>query len=152
MTAASAALSTRDASAAFVATRKLQFGDCDPSGIAYFPSYLDLMVQVVEEFFDAAGVPWKVLIGQRRIGTPTVRLEVTFARPGFHGDRLDFAVRVVRIGNSSLDLEHTVSANGLTLWSASQRLVATSLETHKACPWPDDVRAALSAYLEIYDA
>ena len=128
--------------------RTLQFGDCDPSGIAYFPSYLDLLVQAVEELFAQAGVPWKTLIGERRIGTPTLKLDVSFFKPGFHGDVLEFAIRIVRIGNSSMDLEHTISAYGATLWSASQRIVATSLETHKACPWPDDVRAALSVYLE----
>lgn len=37
-------------------------------------------------------------------------------------------------------------------WSASQRLVATSLETQKACQGPGDIRAALSAYLERQDA
>jgi len=29
------------------------------------------------------------------------------------------------------------------LWTAEQRLVATSLETHRAIAWPDDIRDAL---------
>ena len=39
----------------FSTTRTLAFGDCDPSGIAYFPSYLDLMVGVLEAFFAEIG-------------------------------------------------------------------------------------------------
>jgi 4-hydroxybenzoyl-CoA thioesterase len=137
---------------AFRTTRPLRFGDCDPSGIAYFPSYLDILVGVVEEFFETIGAPWKILFGQRRIGTPTVRLDITFLHPGFHGDTLDFTTSVRRVGRSSLDLEHQVSAAGKVLWTARQSLVATSLETNKSQAWPDDLRAALNDHLETSNA
>lgn len=132
----------------YTTSRPLRFGDCDPSGIAYFPSYLNILVGVLEEFFAAAGKPWPVLIAEHRIGTPTLRLDLTFVKPGFHGDRLDFALKVVRIGNSSMDLEHEISSSGALLWKASHRIVATSLDTHKALPWPDDIRDAFMPYLE----
>jgi 4-hydroxybenzoyl-CoA thioesterase len=132
----------------FRTSRRLTFGDCDPSGIAYFPSYLHLLVGVLEEFFAELGAGWPGMIAERRIGVPTVRLDLTFKRPGFHGSTLDFEVRVVRIGTTSLDLEHAVSCDGQELWTAIHRVVATSLETHKACPRPDDIRAALTNHLE----
>lgn len=136
----------------FTTTRRLSFGDCDPSGIAYFPSYLNLLVGAVEDFFESIGSPWTTMIGERRIGTPTLKLDLTFLKPGLHGDRLDFTMRLIRIGNSSMDLEHEVLSKGEVLWKASHRLVATSLETHKACPWPDDIRAALMTHLETKNA
>lgn len=132
----------------FTTSRPLRFGDCDPSGIAYFPSYLNILVGVLEEFFETAGIPWPAMVAERRIGTPTLRLDLTFVKPGMHGDRLDFAIRVVRIGNSSMDLEHEISSSGDLLWKASHRIVATSLDTHKAVHWPDDIRAAFLPYLE----
>lgn len=128
-------------------TRPLRFGDCDPSGIAYFPSYLDILCGVVEEFFGTLGFPWPSLVGEQRIGTPTVRLDLTFEYPGFHGDAMEFCVAVRAIGRTSLDLSHTVSAGGRTLWRAEQRLVATSLETHRPTPWPDGIRNALSPFV-----
>ncbi|WP_378941884.1 acyl-CoA thioesterase [Mesorhizobium sp. ANAO-SY3R2] len=136
----------------FSTSRPLRFGDCDPSGIAYFPSYLNILVGVLEEFFASVGAPWKELIAERQIGTPTVSLDLTFARPGFHGDTLDFELAVLRVGRSSLDLEHRVSAAGRLLWSARQSVVATSLDTHKSTAWPDDIRAALESRLETSDA
>ncbi|MBB6468161.1 4-hydroxybenzoyl-CoA thioesterase [Aminobacter lissarensis] len=136
----------------FRTSRPLRFGDCDPSGIAYFPSYLNIFVGVLEEFFGDAGVPWKELIATRRIGTPTVRLDLTFVHPGFHGDTLDFELFVRRVGRSSLDLEHKVSSAGTLLWSARHSVVATSLDTHKSLAWPDDLRAALESRLETSDA
>jgi 4-hydroxybenzoyl-CoA thioesterase len=137
---------------AFRTSRPLRFGDCDPSGIAYFPSYLNILVGVVEEFFETIGAPWKAMIGESRIGTPTVRLDLAFVSPGFHGDVLDFTIAVRRVGRSSLDLYHHVSTEGRVLWTASQTLVATSLDTHKSTPWPQPLRAALEQNLEIANA
>jgi len=137
---------------AFRTTRPLRFGDCDPSGIAFFPSYLSILVGVLEDFFASLGFPWKTMIDERRIGVPTVRLDLTFSAPGFQGDELEFAIEVRRIGHSSLDLEHRVSVNGKLLWSANHRVVATSLDTHQSLAWPDDIRAALEHHLEKTDA
>ena len=128
---------------AFSTTRLLTFGDCDPSGIAYFPSYLHLMVGVLEAFFADIGHPWPALTAERRIGTPTVTLNLTFERPGFHGDSLEFHLEVVAVGRSSLDLRHRVERGGEVLWRADQRVVATSLDDHRPVAWPDDLRAAL---------
>jgi 4-hydroxybenzoyl-CoA thioesterase len=65
-----------------------------------------------------------------------------------HGAILDFTITVRSIGRSSLDLGHAITSEGHHLWSAEQRLVATSLDTHRSCPWPDELRAALSRHLE----
>ena len=132
---------------AFETSRPLRFGDCDPSGIAYFPSYMDMLVGVTEDLFAAIDWPWPRLAGERNISTPTVRLDATFLHPGFEGDRLTFRCTVIAIGRTSLDLRHEVSA-GEPLWRAEQRLVATALDTHRPVPWPDDIRAALSLYQE----
>jgi 4-hydroxybenzoyl-CoA thioesterase len=136
----------------FRTTRRLRFGDCDPSGIAYFPSYLNILVGVLEDYLASLGFPWKTLIEDRRIGVPTVRLDVTFSNPGFQGDELEFDLAVRGIGRSSLDLGQTISANGKVLWTARQRVVATSLDTHQSLAWPADIRAALTHHLETTDA
>ena len=133
--------------AAFSMTRTLAFGDCDPSGIAYFPSYLDHLVGVMEAFFADLGHPWPWMLADQRISTPTVTLNLTFEAPGFHGDEMTFHLDVTRVGRTSLDLRHRVEANGQTLWRADQRIVATSLDDHRPTPWPEDLRARLAARL-----
>ena len=134
--------------ARFEATRVLRFGDCDPAGIAYYPRYFDLLNSVVEDWWGAMGLPWKVLFGERRIGLPTVRFQVEFRAPAFLGDELLFSLAVKRIGSKSVDLDHVVQREGTTLWQASQILVATSLDTHRSIAWPDDIRAALVSFQE----
>jgi 4-hydroxybenzoyl-CoA thioesterase len=131
----------------FAFDRELRFGDCDPSGIAYFPSYLNILNGVVEEFWAAIGFPWPELITVRKIGTPTVHLTCDFSRPSRFGDGLTFALRIGKVGRASLHLAHVVSGADSMRWRAQQVLAATSLVDHHAIPWPDDVRAALVAHL-----
>jgi 4-hydroxybenzoyl-CoA thioesterase len=131
----------------FSFNRELRFGDCDPSGIAYFPSYLNILNGVVEEFWAGIGFPWPGLLAVRKIGTPTVHLTCDFSRPSMFGDLLTFKLRIGRVGRASLHLAHVVlGADGMR-WRARQILAATSLVDHHAIPWPDDVRAALVAHL-----
>ena len=133
----------------FVAERVLRFSDCDPSGIAYFPSYLNLLNGVVEDFWDFLGVPLTQLITIRRIGTPTVQLECQFLRPALFGERLTFMLHVTKVGRSSLHFAHRISgAEGLK-WSARQVVVATSLREHRAISWPEDVRESLRRHFPI---
>ena len=129
--------------------RELRFGDCDPSGIAYFPSYLNILNGVVEEFWAAIGFPWPGLITVRKIGTPTVHLTCDFSRPSMFGDVLTFKLRIGRVGGSSLHLQHVISGADGMRWRAGQILAAASLVDHHAIPWPDDIRAALAALVNV---
>ena len=128
----------------FVAGRTVRFSDCDPAGIVFFPQYLVMLNGVVEEWFDRAlQVPYAELIGPRRIGLPTVRLEVDFTAVSRHGDALQWRIAVLRLGRSSLTLGHECSGAGQLRLRAQQVLVCTSLDTHRPQALPDDVRAAL---------
>jgi 4-hydroxybenzoyl-CoA thioesterase len=131
--------------------RELRFGDCDPSGIAYFPSYLNILNGVVEEFWTTIGFPWPELITVRKIGTPTVHLSCDFSRPSVFGDLLTFKLRICRVGRASLHLTHVVSGRDGMRWQARQIVAATSLASHKAIPWPEDIREALLAHMQADD-
>jgi 4-hydroxybenzoyl-CoA thioesterase len=127
----------------FVAERLLRFSDCDPSGIAYFPSYLNLLNGVVEDFWEFLGFPLAQLIKGRGVGTPTVQLECQFERPALFGERLTFVLRVAKVGRSSLHFAHRITGMDGVKWSARQVVVATSLREHQAIPWPEDLRGSL---------
>jgi 4-hydroxybenzoyl-CoA thioesterase len=137
--------------ASFTALRRISFGDCDPSGIAYFPSYLNLLNGVVEAWWSSLGLPWRDLVLSRRIGLPTVHLDVDFVSPGELGDDLLFNLRVEKLGTKSLTLAHTVDRDRTRLWQARQVVVATSLDTRGAVDWPDDLRSAVTSFMETPD-
>jgi len=132
----------------FATTRILRFGDCDPAGIAYFPSYFHFLNGVMEEWWTALGFPWHEMIRQRRMGLPTVQLDTQFLAPGFMGDELTFSLEIAKLGSRSLTVDHQVSRDGTALWRATQVVVATSLDTHQSIAWPEDIRASLRSFQE----
>ena len=134
---------------AFVANRRVRFADCDPAGIVFFPQYLVMLNTLVEQWFDEGlGVPFAGLIGARRTGLPTLRLECDFTAISRHGELLTQRLVVERLGRSSLVLRHEFSGGDELRLGARQVPVCTSLDTHRPQPLPDDVRLALAPYLE----
>jgi 4-hydroxybenzoyl-CoA thioesterase len=135
----------------FITTRTVRFCDCDPAGIVFYPQYMVMLNTLAEVWFDEAlKIPYAVLIGERRTGLPTVRLEVDFTAISRHGEQLALSVEIEKLGRSSLTLiaEFSSATNHELRLRARQVLVCTSLVTHKAQPLPDDVRAALQPYVK----
>lgn len=130
---------------AFETKRRLSFGDADPSGAAYFPSYLHLLVGALEEFFEDLGFPWAALARDQGLICPTARIEAHFLRPGFPGDDLVFRIRVAGVGAGLLELRHEVRRGEDLLWAAEQTLACASQETRRGGAWPEPLRAALEA-------
>ncbi|HMM83964.1 MAG: acyl-CoA thioesterase [Gammaproteobacteria bacterium] len=134
---------------AFESSCTVRFGDCDPAGIVFFPQYLVMVNTLVEQWFEhGLGVTYAEVIGARRIGLPTVRLEADFTAISRHGDRLAQRLSLVHLGRSSLQLRHEFAGDDGVRLRARQVVVCTSLDTHRPQPVPDDLRAAMRRYLE----
>jgi 4-hydroxybenzoyl-CoA thioesterase len=137
----------------FETTRTVRFADCDPAGIVFFPQYLVMLNTLAEEWFDQGlRIAYAGLIGARRTGLPTVRLEVDFTAISRHGDTLRQRLSVAKLGRSSMTLAVEFLGGDQLRLRARQVLVCTSLDTHRPIPLPDDVRAALTPYLALEDA
>jgi 4-hydroxybenzoyl-CoA thioesterase len=132
----------------FEAARTVRFADCDPAGIVFFPQYLVMLNTLVEQWFDdGLGVPYAQVIGERRLGLPTVRLEADFTAISRHGERLSQQLQVERLGRSSLTLQHEFRCGAERRLRARQVIVCTSLATHRPQALPDDLRAAMTPFL-----
>lgn len=133
----------------FEVRSRVRFAECDPAGIVFFPQYLVMINTLHERWFDEAlKVPYHQLLGERRTGMPTVRLEVDFTAVSRHGDDLLQCLQVTRVGRSSVDLKIEFFGAGDELrLRARQVLVCTSLKTHRAQALPDDVRAGMAPYI-----
>lgn len=135
----------------FHADRELRFGDCDISGTAYFPSYLDILNGVNEEFWAVMGWPWHDIIWKDRWGTPTVHLSCDFSKPSFFGETLHFELGIEKVGKSSVTIRHRISCKDEIRWTSTQVLAASDLDKHTSIPWPDKVRAALEERITTED-
>jgi len=134
---------------AFETTRTVRFADCDPAGIVFFPQYLVMANTLVEQWFDEAlRIPYAQLIGERRMGLPTVRLEADFSAVSRHGEHLTQRLHVEKLGRSSLILRHEYFGGAELRLRIRQVLVCTSLASHRPQALPDDVRAAVEPLLE----
>jgi len=133
----------------FVCEHRVRFSDCDPAGIVFYPNYFVMLNGVVEDWFSSLGAPWDTYHMVRRMGCPTAQLDSTFLTPSRLGEKLAFHLRVEHIGKSALLLQHRiVGPDGTLRWCARQRIVATSLDTHRSTPWPDDIRTAMHRFTE----
>lgn len=138
------------ASRTFGSELTVRFAHCDPAGIVFFPQYLVMVNNLVEQWFDEAlGIPYAELILRRRTGLPTVRLEADFTAISRMGEVLAQRLAVTRLGRSSLQLRHEFSGAGELRMRVHQVVVCTSLDTHRPQALPEDVRQAVMPYLEI---
>ena len=68
----------------------VQFGDCDPAGIVFFPNFSKWMDEASLAFFMAAGVPpWRELVKTTGIiGTPLLEIQTRFVQTATYGQAL----------------------------------------------------------------
>ena len=132
---------------AFERTRLVRFAHCDPAGIIFFPQYLVLVNDLVEDWLgEGLGVPNAELILQRRIGTPTVSLQCDFSAVSRLGEHVTLGLSVERIGSKSFTLRHGCRLGDEQRMSARQVLVCTNLDTHASIAIPSDLRRALERF------
>ena len=131
----------------FITTVELGFADCDPADMGFYPSLVRLINNATEALCAAVGSPWPRMFAVDRVGMPTVKLDVDFRSPALHGDRLVFAIAVTKLGRSSVELDHRVTAEDRAVPTARHVLVTISLETKKSIDMPGDLRAGLERRL-----
>src|SRR5207244_5863746 len=85
--------------ALFQRERVIRFSECDPAGIVCYPQYFVMFNDVLEDWFsDELGVGFDALVVERRIGVPTVRLEVDFSAVSRMGDEVVLSLAIERLG------------------------------------------------------
>ena len=132
---------------AFTVDRLIRFSHCDPGGIVYFPRYFDLMNALIEDwFYQRLGLDYARRLMSERQGLPTVHAECDFVRPSLMGETLIWGLTVERIGASSITVKIVATGDDGERLRASLVLVATSLDTHRPIPIPDDLRQAVETY------
>ncbi len=75
---------------------QVQFGDCDPAGIVFFPNFSKWMDASSLNFFVQCGVlPWRELVKTTGIvGTPLLEIHTKFMRPATYGETIQIHTSV----------------------------------------------------------
>jgi len=93
----------------FIHRVAVEWGDCDPAGIVFFPNYFRWFDQATWRLFEGVGLTREVL--RQRFaneGHPLVKADSEFLRSARPGDRLKIETSVQRWGTKSFSLQHTV--------------------------------------------
>jgi len=79
-----------------VYTVRVEFGDCDPAGIVWFPNFFRWIDAASRHFFHQCGVPrWEETTKTLGvIGTPLVDTHTRFVKTASYGDTLEIATRI----------------------------------------------------------
>lgn len=135
--------------AAFDWRIRVRFRHCDPAGIVFYPRYFEMANDVVESFFDE-GIGWAFhrMHGPDRLGVPMGRISARFTNPSRVGDVLDWRLAVTRVGTASASLALAAACAGQPRLTVEGTIVLIDLDAMKSRPWPDAIRAKLSAYDE----
>jgi 4-hydroxybenzoyl-CoA thioesterase len=85
----------------------IEWGDCDPGGIVYFPRYLEYCDACTNALFDRAGLPKPQMVKTYGIaGIPMVESRARFFVPSQFGDTIVIESCISEWGRSSFSIHH----------------------------------------------
>ena len=87
----------------------VEWGDCDPAGIVFYPNFYRWMDQATYHLFHSVNLGWNEL--RERFGAPGLPLisaQATFRSPCRFGDSLQIEAFVSQWGTKSLTVSHTI--------------------------------------------
>jgi 4-hydroxybenzoyl-CoA thioesterase len=87
----------------------VEFGDCDPANIVFYPNYYRWFDAATHHLCKAVGLDWVSLRDQYGVvGLPLVETGASYRQPASYGDHLEIESRVVECGSKTLRLQHLV--------------------------------------------
>jgi 4-hydroxybenzoyl-CoA thioesterase len=129
---------------------QVQWGDCDPAGIIFYPTYFRWMDAATWAFMESVGFSPKRMRAEH-LSMPLVSAECQFVAPALHGDRCEVRSRIARFGGASFVVTHEMlREDGATLAKGSETRVwgrhasglGSPLKSEKI---PDEVKALFRA-------
>ena len=88
---------------------QIQWGDCDPANIVYYPRYFEMFDDSTSILFEAAGFSKQDLVKKYGlVGIPMVDTRAKFYIASTHGDWITIESRIESIKRSSFEVKHNV--------------------------------------------
>jgi len=88
-------------------TIRIEWGDCDPAGIVYFPRYFEMFDACTRALFESAGLFKRDMLKTYGIaGIPVVNVKSRFIIPSRFGDDVVVESAVSEWGKSSFVVRH----------------------------------------------
>jgi 4-hydroxybenzoyl-CoA thioesterase len=124
----------------------VQFGDCDPAGIVFFPNFLRWMDAASLHFFMACGLPpWRELEKTRGlVGTPLLEIHTRFVQSATYAERLQVHTGIDEWRGRVFIQRHRVLRGDTLICEGTETRTFVQREADgrlKSVALPDDLRA-----------
>jgi 4-hydroxybenzoyl-CoA thioesterase len=133
-------------------TVRIEWGDCDPAGIVFYPNYFAMFdhstVLLIER---ALGMKKDALYRHYGFGGyPSVEAKARFILPTRYGDDVEIQTEITKLGRSSFSLQHRLSLDGALAVEGHETRVWVVRDPSRpggfrAHPMPEDVLARFGA-------
>jgi 4-hydroxybenzoyl-CoA thioesterase len=126
---------------------QIQWGDCDPANIVYYPRYFAMFDDSTSIMFEASGYSKQDLIHKYGlVGIPMVDTRAKFYIPSTHGDWITIESRIESFKRSSFEVKHNVfKREQLAIEGFETRVLvarhADDPERLKSVPVPEEIVA-----------
>ena len=88
---------------------QIQWGDCDPANIVYYPRYIAKIDDSTSTLFEVAGFSKQDLVRKYGlVGIPMVDTRSKFYIPSTYGDWITIETKIESIKRSSFEVKHNV--------------------------------------------
>jgi len=131
---------------------RIEWGDCDPMGIVYFPRYLAMFDDSTAHLFERATgmTKFKLVETYGITGFPMVDVRARFLVPSRYGDDIVIESTIAEFRRSSFDVRHRVLKSGELAVEGFETRVwvgrhASEPGRFKSQPIPREVRERFAA-------
>jgi len=105
---------------------QVEWGDCDPAGIVYFPRFFEFFDACTNALFERAGFrKAEMLKHYGLLGIPLIEAGAQFYVPAAFGETVVVETRIVEWGNSSFRVEHKMYKGDVLAAEGRERRVWT---------------------------
>ena len=129
---------------------EVYWGDCDPAGIIFYPTYFRWMDAATWAFMASVGYDAKRMRAEH-LAMPLVAADCQFLAPATHGDRCEVRSRIARFGGASFVVAHEIArGDGVALARGSEKRVWGRYTSGPGSPMkgqqiPDEVKSLFLA-------
>ena len=126
---------------------QIQWGDCDPANIVYYPRYFAMFDDATSVMFEAAGFSKQDIVRRYGlVGIPMVDTRAKFYIPSTYGDWITIESRIESIKRSSFDVTHKVfKGEALAIEGFETRVLVgrdpADPDKLKSAPFPEEMRS-----------
>jgi 4-hydroxybenzoyl-CoA thioesterase len=98
---------------------QVHWGDCDPAGMIFYPTYFRWVDAASWALFESVGLSphW---MKREHIAMPLVSAQCEFLAPAVQGDRCEVRSRIARFGGKSFTVEHDIVRSDATPLAKAQ--------------------------------